>query len=243
MPSIERIAQGAKKVVTVIKDEKLRHRFSALLVTQGYEVHQGNAATMRRLLTTRTFDLLVIDATASSKECLTLCRSVRSISDIALVLIVDSHDDRIVANGLDAGADAYVLRSGKAFDTLARLRSVLRRAGSGSPDQENLRAILFDGWRIDPRKRTLRDPAGHLRKLTSGEFDVLVVLARNPGKALSRRQLLEATRFGLAGPAERSIDVHIARLRKEIEPDPHHPIYVKTVRLGGYVFAQEVELV
>lgn len=240
MPGIERTAQRTKNAITVIDDEDTRRRVGSLLVRQGYDVCCADVESALKLLNARPFHLLMLDTQMPERACLAFCRTVRSISEIAIVLIVDAHDDSIVYDGLDAGADTYVLRGGKSRDTFARLRSVMRRITSNAFVAEDQREVVFDGWRIDPSKRTLRDPVGTLRQLTAAEYELLLALARNAGTTLSRKQLLDATRFGMAGPSERSIDVHIARLRKEIEPIPHHPIYVKTVRLGGYLFAHDV---
>ncbi|WP_312366030.1 response regulator transcription factor [Ensifer sp.] len=237
----KRIAGRSPVVLAVIDDEETRRRFVSLLLGHGYDIHLTKATLVPRLLKIRRYDLLVIEGKTPSTECLQFCRQVRALSDIALVLIVDRHGDSIVVEGLNAGADTCVLRVGEDDATLARLRSVLRRASLVSGDAEDPRILVFDGWRINPGKRTLHDPDGQERTLTAGEFDILLALARNPGSVLSREQLLDATKFGLAGPSERSVDVHVRRLRQKIEPAPDDPIYVKTVRLGGYLLAHTVE--
>lgn len=238
----KRMAGSSKVVLAVIDDEETRRRFASLLISQGYDVQFTNATLALRLLKIRSFDLVVVEGKPPSAKCLRFCRQVRAISDIALVLIVDRHEDSIVVDGLNAGADACILRVGEEDGTLARLRSILRRAGSGRTPAEDTRILVFDGWRMDPGKRTLHDRDGQMKTLTAGEFDILLALARNPGKVLSREELLEATRFGLAGPSARSVDVHVRRLRQKIEPDPGKPTYVKTVRLGGYLLAHIVEI-
>jgi len=238
----KRIAGRSTVVLAVIDDEETRRRFASLLIGHGYKIHLTNATLALRLLKIRRFDLLLVEGLTPSTESLQFCRQVRAISDIAIVLIVDRHGDSIVVEGLNAGADACVLRVGEEDATLARMRSLLRRASSASAGVEDARILVFDGWRIDPGKRTLHDPVGLERTLTAGEFDILLALARNPGRVLSREQLLDATKFGLAGPSERSIDVHVRRLRRKIEPVPDDPIYVKTVRLGGYLLAHIVKI-
>lgn len=242
MPKDKRIANRSRAVLAVIDDEDTRRRFAALLIGHGYDVQFTNAVLAFRLLKRRRCDLLLVEGTLRSAECPKFCRQVRTISDIALVLIVDTHDDSLVVEGLNAGADACVLRSGEDDATLARLRSVLRRTPSGNVGVGDGRILVFDGWRLDPRKRTLCDRDGRPQTLTAGEFDILHALARNPGRVLSRQELLEATRFGLAGPSDRSIDVHVRRLRQKIEPVPEDPIYVKTVRLGGYLLSHPVQI-
>jgi two-component system OmpR family response regulator len=119
---------------------------------------------------------------------------------------------------------------------------LLRRAqGEYEPRTARSRPLQFCGWRIDPAGRQLQTPDGVVVALTSAEFDVLLAFCRNPGKVLSREQLLELTHGGLAGPVERSIDVHVSRIRQKIETDPGEPSLIKTVRLGGYIFTAVVE--
>jgi two-component system OmpR family response regulator len=96
--------------------------------------------------------------------------------------------------------------------------------------------MVFSGWRIDLATRELRNPEDVQVAMTTVEFDLLAVLCQNPGRILSRDQLIELTHGRLAGPLERSIDVHISRIRQKIEPDPRDPTFIKTVRLGGYIF-------
>ncbi|WP_104667843.1 response regulator transcription factor [Ensifer adhaerens] len=242
LPRKKRNAGRSRPVLAVIEDKDTRRRFASLLTSHGYDVQVTNATMALRLLTIRRFDLLLLEGRTPPMEWLKFCRQVRSVSDIALVLIADRHDDTLVVEGLNAGADASVLRVGEEDATLARLHSILRRTRSGTGGIEDARVLVFDGWRIDPQRRTLHNRDGQSTSLTAGEFDILLALARNSGRVLSRRELLEATRFGLAGPSERSVDVHVRRLRQKIEPVPDDPIYVKTVRLGGYMLTHTVEI-
>ena len=90
-------------------------------------------------------------------------------------------------------------------------------------------------------RRQVRDPEGVHVTMTTAEFDVLLAFCRNPGMVLTREQLLGLTHAGLAGPVERSIDVHVSRIRQKIEPNVREPSFIKTVRLGGYLFTPDVE--
>ena len=101
--------------------------------------------------------------------------------------------------------------------------------------------MRFAGWRIYPAERQLYSPDGVRVSTTSAEFDLLLAFCLNPAKILSRDQLLELTHGGLAGPIERSVDVHVSRIRQKIEDDPRDPVLIKTVRLGGYIFTPTVE--
>jgi len=87
----------------------------------------------------------------------------------------------------------------------------------------------------------LHDPSNARVSVTTTEFDLLLAFCRNPGRAITREELLSLTHTGLAGPIERSVDVHISRLRQKIEADPKSPVLLQTVRLGGYMFTANVE--
>lgn len=101
--------------------------------------------------------------------------------------------------------------------------------------------MRFDGWLIDPIRRQLHDPSNARVSLTTTEFDLLLALCRNAGRILTREELLSLTHAGLAGPIDRSIDVHISRLRQKIEQNPKEPVLLQTVRLGGYMFTAAVQ--
>jgi DNA-binding response OmpR family regulator len=103
------------------------------------------------------------------------------------------------------------------------------------------RKLRFDGWQIDPVRRQLYDPRNVRVALTTTEFDLLLAFCRNAGRIITREELLSLTHAGLAGPIERSVDVHISRLRQKIEADPKEPALLQTVRLGGYTFTAQIE--
>ena len=141
--------------------------------------------------------------------------------------------DRIV--GLELGADDYLPKPFNPRELLARLRAVLRRAaGIRSQSGEVLR---FGTLEIDRGERVAR-VAGARCDLTAHQFALLQVLAENAGRALSRERLSEAVRGEAYGPFDRSIDVHISRIRAVIEDDPKRPLRIQTLRSVGYLFAR-----
>jgi DNA-binding response OmpR family regulator len=137
--------------------------------------------------------------------------------------------------GLEIGADDYLPKPFEPRELLARLRAVLRRPplASAAP----CRLLRFGRLDIDPGARTVRLD-GQERTLTAYQFDLLVVLAERAGRVLSREQLLDAVKGEAHDPFDRSIDVHIGRLRAAIEDDPRQPRRIVTVRGAGYVFAK-----
>ncbi len=187
-------------------------------------------------------DVVVLDIMLPGEDGLSVCKRLRASSTIPIIMLTALKEDvdRIV--GLEIGADDYLTKPFNPRELVARIRALLRRSqGEPSPRVSRSRPLQFFGWRIDPAARQLEAPDRVVVALTSAEFDVLYAFCRNPGKVLSREQLLELTHGGLAGPIERSIDVHVSRIRQKIETDPGDPRLIKTVRLGGYIFTPAVE--
>ncbi|THV12745.1 response regulator transcription factor [Rhizobium rhizophilum] len=197
---------------------------------------------LRSALAVRGADLLILDHTALIEEDMAhVCRSIRLTSSVAIIILVAADDSDYRIQMLEAGADECFVRSLGTREIKARVTGLLRRAAFGAGVLSMGRVLRFAGWSIDPHLRLLMDPDGRNIDLTAAEFDLLWAFCRNSGKTLSRQTLLTFTRVGAARPVDRSIDVHINRLRRKIEHDPHRPIFLRTVRLGGYVFTPRVE--
>jgi two-component system OmpR family response regulator len=178
---------------------------------------------------------------------LALCRWLRAHSTLPVIMLTARGDeiDRIV--GLEMGADDYLAKPFNPRELVARIRAVLRRAGT---TQGGLAAgrrngdptvLRFAGWRLDVARRELTSPDGVLVALSTGEFGLLAALASHPGRVLSRDHLLDLARGRDAQPFDRAIDVQVSRLRRKLEDDPKDPRMIKTVRGGGYLFTSDVE--
>ncbi len=190
------------------------------------------------------FDLVILDLMMPGEDGLSICRRLRTRSDIPIIMLtaLGEETDRIV--GLEIGADDYIPKPFNPRELLARIKAVLRRTrerDSSTTDETGSRDLEFAGWSLSLKNRELRDSEGEPVKLTSGEFDLLAAMVQRPGRTLSRDQLLDLTRGRDAGPFDRSIDVLLSRLRRKIEDDPQNPRLIKTVRNGGYVLAVTVE--
>lgn len=194
-------------------------------------------AAMRK----QPFDLIILDVMLPGEDGISLCRRIRAEGKTPIILLtaLGEEIDRIV--GLEVGADDYITKPFSPREVIARIRSILRRASYGLVSAGGQRPLRFDGWRIDPLRRQLHDPSHARVALTTTEFDLLLAFCRNPGRIITREELLALTHSGLAGPIERSIDVHVSRLRQKIESDPKEPALLRTVRLGGYLFTAQVE--
>lgn len=236
------VPELAATILLVEDDRDIADMLSETLVQNGYTaVSAQSGAEMDRVLRRQSFDLVVLDVMLPGEDGFSICRRLRATARTPIIMLtaVATDVDRIV--GLEFGADDYVTKPFNTRELLARIKSLLRRASYGSERPERPSAMSFAGWRIDPVSRTLVDRAGSQVFTTTAEFDLLVALCLNAGRVLTREQLLSLTHAGVAGPVERSVDVHISRIRQKIEPNPKDPSLIKTVRLGGYLFTPMVE--
>lgn len=180
------------------------------------------------------FDAIVLDVMLPDLDGFETCRRVRADSDVPIVMLTARGDetDRIV--GLELGADDYLPKPFNPRELLARLRAVLRRASMGARGEPVLR---FGRLEIDRDARCVRLD-GEERSLTSHQFEILRVLAENAGRVLSREVLTDRVKGEELQAFDRSIDVHVSRIRQVIEDDPRRPRRLITVRGAGYVFAR-----
>ena len=231
-------------ILIVEDDLEIRRSLALSLAECGFVIScAASASAMETIMQTVKVDLVLLDIMLPGEDGVSICRRIRTSSSIPIIMLTALTEEIERVVGLEVGADDYV---GKPFSTrelIARIRALLRRS---AVDQRltvvSASTLAFDGWEIDPAARQFRNPQGAHVQLTSAEFDLLLAFCRNPNRVLSREQLLELTHSGLAGPIERSIDVHVSRVRQKIENDPHDPAYIKTVRLGGYIFAGMVSI-
>ncbi|OIQ89382.1 transcriptional regulatory protein OmpR [mine drainage metagenome] len=182
------------------------------------------------------FDALVLDLMLPDGDGLDLCRRLRAAdNDLPVLMLTARGDpmDRVL--GLELGADDYLPKPFEPRELLARLRAIQRRRGGATAAP----VLRFGRLDIDPAARQARID-GEVRTLTGYQFDLLLALARHPGRVLSREFLLDAVKS--SGDAQdvydRSIDVHISRIRAALEDDPRHPRRILTLRGAGYVFAR-----
>lgn len=232
------------RVLVVEDDPQIAEMLRESLAEQNMDVEvAGDGEAMDDRMRASSFDLVVLDIMLPGEDGLSICRRLRANGNLPILMLTSLGDDVDRILGLELGADDYVTKPFVLRELVARIKALLRRSAYGSqpPPQAQPRLIRFEGWTVDTIKRQVHDPANARVAMTTHEFDLLVAFCRNAGRALSREQLLAATHAGLAGPTERSVDVHIRRLRQKIEPDPGSPVLVRTVRLGGYMFTARVE--
>lgn len=230
-------------VLVVDDDPRICRLLTRFLSSEGFEVETVTSGrSMWKKLETWPCDLLILDLRLpSGEDGLSLARSVRRQSEIAIIMLTGRSDcvDKIV--GLEVGADDYVTKPFEPRELLARIRSVLRRsayrrAGSPASDLHHSEVLTFAGWTLDVDQRVLTAPNGEIVDLTSYEFELLVALATRPGRPLSREVILDSIAHRQWGPDDRSIDVLVGKLRRKLNDNPRSPEMIKTVRGLGYVF-------
>jgi two-component system OmpR family response regulator len=229
-------------ILVVEDDREISRLVSRYLSSHACRVSlAADGREMDRVMGSSRIDLLILDLMLPGEGGLDLCRRLRAGSDLPIIMLTAKSDDvdRIV--GLEMGADDYITKPFNPRELLARVRAVLRRTAPGGELLAGRGALCFKGWRLDRTSRQLTAPDGALVSVTGAEFDLLQMLCERPGRILSRDRLLDLTQGRSAGSLGRSIDVLISRLRRKIEDDPHHPVMIKTVRSGGYLFTPDVQ--
>ncbi len=190
-------------------------------------------------------DALILDLMMPGTDGLETCKKLRlSHPQLPILMLTAKGDplDRII--GLELGADDYLAKPFEPRELQARLKALLRRAqwqgsGNGDEDAAGLEAVLrFGSLSIDPNTRSVQVGEAPC-ELTAYQFDLLHTLAQRAGRVMSREQIMEAVRGRELEAFDRSIDVHIGRIRQAIEPDVKNPQRILTVRGVGYVFAKE----
>jgi two-component system OmpR family response regulator len=231
-------------ILVVEDDREISRLIARYLEANGCRVcAAADGREMDRLLDASRIDLIVLDLMLPGEDGLSLCRRLRTGSQIPIVVLTAKGEDvdRIV--GLEMGADDYLAKPFNPRELLARIRAVLRRVAvtADGPAAGAARAFSFVGWQLDCRMRALTNPQGARVAVTGAEFDLLQVLCERHGRVLSRHMLLDLTQGRSPGPFERSVDILVSRLRRKIEANPHRPNLIKTVRSSGYLFTPTVE--
>ncbi|MDR2326913.1 MAG: response regulator transcription factor [Acidovorax sp.] len=188
-------------------------------------------------------DLVILDLMLPDMDGLEVCRRLRALpgsaAQVPVLMLTAKGDpmDRVI--GLEMGADDYLPKPFEPRELLARIRAILRRRGSeNTPAAQTTPVLRFGSLEIDRDARTVT-VAGQPSELTSYQFDLLVALAERAGRVLTRDQIMEAVRGRELEAFDRSIDVHMGRIRAAIEADPKAPKRILTVRGVGYVFAKQ----
>jgi DNA-binding response OmpR family regulator len=226
----------AERVLLIDDDDALGRLVADYLGPLGFEVvtaSRGQAGLDR--LRTDSFAAVLLDVMLPDLDGFEVCKRIRATSSIPILMLTarGQDEDRIV--GLELGADDYLPKPFNPRELLARLRALLRRQRAAPGWSAPLR---FGRLEIDKDARVVR-LGGEEKALTGYQFDLLLALAESPGRVLSRDALMSRLRGEGLEAFDRSIDVHVSRLRAILEDDPRHPRRIITVRGAGYVFARK----
>jgi phosphate regulon transcriptional regulator PhoB len=242
---IQSMVEGIKKKILVVDDEAdIVELVSYNLRKEGFAVDSAyNGEEALRRVTSSPYDLLMIDLMLPGIQGLELCRIIRGNADTGQVPIIiitakGGEVDKIL--GLEMGADDYVTKPFSPRELVARVKAVLRRSLTVKKEEqaETGKILRIGGIEIDMERYTV-SLDGRPVKLSATEFKLLLYLAERKGKVFSRDQLLDAIWREESFVEPRTVDVHIRRLRSQIEKDPSNPRYIKTLRGVGYCLSAE----
>lgn len=235
---------SARPHLLLVDDEAaIREPLGQYLQRAGFRVSEApNAAEARKILAGNAIELVVLDIMMPGEDGLSLCRSIREQGELPVILLTarTEETDRIV--GLEMGADDYVLKPFSPRELIARIKTILRRAGNGGTREAQTpsSSYRFEGWTLSADDWTLTGADEVAIPLSTADFRLLQAFATHPRQVLSRDQLLDLTQGREAHAFDRSIDNQISRLRRKLEDDARSPTLIKTVWGGGYMFSADV---
>jgi two-component system OmpR family response regulator len=229
------IVDDDREIRTLLSQYLEKHDFRTTAVPDGKE--------MRRVMERSRVDLVVLDLMLPGEDGLSICRELRTRSQVPVIMLTARGEDvdRIV--GLELGADDYLPKPFNPRELLGRIRAVLRRTAHAprDPSPDAIRSFSFSNWKLDTTTRTLTDLEGKEVALSGAEYRLLAVLLSSSNRVLSRAQLTELLRGREADPFDRSIDVRVSRLRQILGDDARAPQIIKTVYGEGYVVGVPVQ--
>ena len=237
------MSANREHLLIVDDDKEIRNLLTDYLEQADYRVTAvGDGKAMRRVLEANRIDLVILDLMLPGEDGLTLCRELRSKTNLPVLMLTARGDevDRII--GLEMGADDYLAKPFNPRELLARIKSVVRRAQALPPNMasDKVHTLRFAGWTLDVATRNITAEDGLVVPLSGAEYRLLRVFLDHPQNVLAREQLLELANGREAILFDRSIDVLVGRLRKRLRDDSREPVLIKTVRGEGYVLAASV---
>jgi DNA-binding response OmpR family regulator len=223
-------------ILLVDDEDSIQKLLAYPLEREGYRVLQARDGeeALERFASERV-DLVVLDIMLPKLDGLEVCKRLRAESEVPIIMLTARDDELDKVLGLELGADDYITKPFSIREFRSRVRALLRRAAVSRQVDEDGELISAEGLTIDLARRLVEVEAKRVQ-LTYVEFELLRILASNPGRVYSRRMLLEALWGGADYREPRTIDVHVRHLREKLERDPADPEYILTVRGVGYRF-------
>jgi DNA-binding response OmpR family regulator len=226
-----------RRSILIVEDEPSIAEVVALYLKRaGFQTfHAADGLSARSLLERQLPDLGIIDIMLPGLDGLSLTRWLRDRSDMPVILLTARRAESDRIEGLELGADDYVVKPFSPQELVSRVRAVLRRSSRDPGEPAPAKKLVFDGLEIDPPGR-LVTVAGREVQLTAREFDMLLLLAQHPRQVFTRDQLLERV-WGISDYIDPgTVTVHVRRLREKLEKDPSSPQHILTVWGVGYKF-------
>ncbi len=229
--------------ILIVEDEVVtRTTLKSLFEAEGYQVFEAERGEqMHDIFANNTINLVIMDINLPGKNGLLLAREVRDKKNVGLIFLTgrDNDVDRIL--GLEIGADDYLTKPFNPRELTIRARNLLSRTINNADDEDLPSQVKFNGWVLDGDSRSLISPSGNPIRLPRSEFRALHLFLRNPGKILTREQLiLEMTGRELR-PNDRTVDVTIRRIRKHFESETNADDLIVTIHGEGYRFCGSVD--
>mgnify|MGYP000575790124 CR=1 FL=1 len=226
------------KILIIDDDVSIGNMIETALLKAGHEAWRAYSGTEALFLLERERpDLILLDLMLPKMDGLEVCQQIREFSNVPIVMLTAKGEDMDKILGLEYGADDYITKPFNILEVKARIKAIMRRAGSDHEEKEKAKSIQVGDLRMDCEGRRVFI-AGREINLTAKEFDLLELLVFNPNKVYSRENLLNIV-WGYEYPGDvRTVDVHIRRLREKIEANPSEPRYVHTKWGVGYYFQQ-----
>jgi DNA-binding response OmpR family regulator len=225
------------RILCIDDDARLYELLANYLAPNGVALdHAPDGAKGLAQLARGGYDAVLLDLMMPGMDGLEVCRRIRQTSRVPIIMLTARGDEADRVTGLELGADDYVAKPFSARELLARLRALLRRA---SPESSGEQIVVGD-LVIEPDARRVRR-GGEPVELTGLELDLLVALARRPGRVVPRERLLEEAGRGDVAVSDRTVDVHVSHLRRKLGDDPRTPQLIRTVRGVGYVLTKPGE--
>jgi DNA-binding response OmpR family regulator len=234
------MATASPRILVVDDEQPVQQLLDRTLRSEGYDVVpalDGEQALDE--INKQPFDLVMLDVMLPKLDGFEVCRRVRARSSVPIIMLTAKAEevaDRVL--GLELGADDYIIKTCSMRELRSRVKAVLRRARMTGTEQATDEPLVHGRLTIDPAKRTI-EVDGEPVKLTFFEFEILLALARQPGRVFSRAELLEHVLGDSEYRDQRTIDVHIRHLREKLEQDPANPQLILTERRVGYRFQEQ----
>lgn len=229
----------ATRIILVVDDEeKIVNIIKAYLEREGYRVitaYDGKEALEKAR--SGSPDLIVLDLMLPEVSGWDVCRTLRRESSVPIIMLTARDDDTDKIVGLELGADDYITKPFSPKELVSRVRAVLRRTAGQAREQM---VIAIGDLSVDIGRHLVRC-GDEVIELTPIEFELLTLLAQNPGRVYSRMQILDKIQGDAYEGYERTVDSHVKNLRKKIESDPNHPRYIITVHGVGYKFRESAD--